>query len=70
LYPGKEISRKLIVARGDGAEVLELIEEALDEIAFAIKRKVARPPDRAVALRWDDWSDLTLGKGIDEWITS
>jgi hypothetical protein len=49
--------------------MLELIEEALDEIALAIKRKVARPLDLAFALRWDDRSDLTLGKGIDEWIS-
>ena len=35
----------------------------------AIKRKVARPLDLAVALRWDDRSDLTLGKGIDEGIS-
>ena len=48
--------------------MLELIEEVPNEVAFAIKRKVARPLDCAVALRWDDRSDLTLGKGIDEWI--
>ena len=30
-------------ACGDGAEVPELIEEALDEVAFAMEREVARP---------------------------
>jgi hypothetical protein len=39
LHSGKEISGELGLTRGDSAEVLELIEEALDEIAFAIERE-------------------------------
>ena len=50
---GEEISGKFIVARGDGAKVLEFIEEALDEIALAIERKVASPRDLSVGLRRD-----------------
>ena len=33
LDTGEEISGKFVVARGDGAKVLEFIEEAFDEIA-------------------------------------
>jgi len=39
---GKEISGELIVARCDGTKVLEFIEEALDEVALAVKSEVAR----------------------------
>jgi hypothetical protein len=38
---GKEVSRELVVARRDGAKVLEFIEEALDEITLAIEGKIA-----------------------------
>jgi hypothetical protein len=54
--------------RGDGAEVLELIEEALDEIAFAIEYKVARPLGRTVGVGRDDRGDPALDEGIDEGI--
>ena len=39
---GEEISCEFVVSRGDGPEMFEFVEEALDEIAFAIKREVAR----------------------------
>ena len=42
LSSGEEVSGEFVVARGDGTEVLELIEEAFDEIAFAVERKIAR----------------------------
>jgi hypothetical protein len=31
---------------GDGAKVLDFIEEALDEVAFAVKREIASPLGR------------------------
>jgi hypothetical protein len=37
-------------------EVLEFIEEALDQIAFAVERKIAIPFDLAVGLRRDNRS--------------
>jgi hypothetical protein len=40
---GAEISSEFVVARGDGLKIIELIEEALDEIAFAVEREVAVP---------------------------
>src|SRR4249920_4192912 len=41
LDPAEEISGELVVACGDGAEMCEFVEEALDEIALAIEREVA-----------------------------
>ena len=46
--------------------MLELIEEALDKVAFAIEREVALPLGRAVGLGWDDRSDAPLGERLDE----
>ena len=37
LHAGEEISGEFVVARGDGPKVLEFVEEAFDEIAFAIE---------------------------------
>jgi hypothetical protein len=39
LGAGKEIPREFVVARGDGAEVLEQTEEAFDEVAFTLSTK-------------------------------
>ena len=66
LRPGEEISRKLVVTCGDGAEVLEPIEEALDQIAFTIECEVALPLDVSVGLGRNDRSDSTLGESFDE----
>jgi hypothetical protein len=44
------------------------LSAVVEEQALA-KHKVARPRELAVGLRWDDRSDLTLGNGIDEWIS-
>ena len=62
----EKISGEFIVARGNGAKVLEFIEEALDEVAFTVKREVASPRDLAVGLRGNHRGDLPLGKGVDQ----
>jgi hypothetical protein len=64
LHSGKEIS--VVMKCGDSAEVLELIEEALDEVAFAIKRKVARSRRLAIRLGRDHRSDFPLGEDVHE----
>src|SRR6202023_1195846 len=66
LHSGKEISGEFVVACGDSAEVLELIEEALDEVAFAIEREVACPLDLTVGFGRDDRSDFPLREDLDE----
>ena len=63
---GEEISGELVVACSDSSKVLELVEEALDEIALAVECEVAIPRVFAVGFRRDDWSDRLLGEGIDE----
>src|ERR1700737_520997 len=66
LHSGKEISDEFVVTCGDSAEVLELIEEAPDEGAFAIERKVARPWRLAIRLGRDHRSDFPLGEDVHE----
>ena len=39
---GEEDLCELVVTRGDSPEMLELIEETLNEIAFAVEGEVAR----------------------------
>jgi hypothetical protein len=64
--PARKISGDLIVACGDGAEVLEQIEEPLDQIALAIEREVASPLDLSIVLGWNHRTDSPLGENFDE----
>lgn len=50
---GEEVPGQLVVARCDGAEVLQLVEEALDEVALTVDRGVDRSLLLAVALGRD-----------------
>ena len=45
---GEEISCELVIARGDGAELLELAEEILDQVSRFIEMLVIRA--RALAI--------------------
>ena len=63
---GEESLGELVVARGDGPEMLELVEETLDEIAFAIEDEVARARGFSVGFGWDDWDDRSIVEGGDE----
>jgi hypothetical protein len=40
LNSGKEISGKFVIACGDGAKVLEFIEEALNQVTLAVESKI------------------------------
>ena len=72
LDAGEEISGEFVVARGDGAKVLEFVEEALDEIAFAVEREVAILRGLAIGL-WGitgansrrQGNTCTTGCGVD-----
>ena len=44
----------------------EFIEEALDEVAFAVEREIAKPVGFAVRFRRDDRSDFPLREDLDE----
>jgi hypothetical protein len=50
LDPGKKIPGEFIIASGDSAELLELVEEPLDEIELAVKHEIARSRGLAVGL--------------------
>ena len=50
---GEEVAREFVVARGDASEMLELVEEALDEIALAVDVGIDDAADPHVALAWD-----------------
>jgi hypothetical protein len=62
----EKISGELVVSCGDGAKVLEFIEEALDEIAFTIEREVAGPRRLAIGFRRDHRRDVSRGETIEE----
>lgn len=50
---GEEVSCEFVVARGDAPEVLELVEEAFDEVALAVDFEVDRAAEPDIALAWD-----------------
>ena len=43
--------------------MLEFIEKALGEVAFAVEREIAKPLGFAVRFRRDDRSDFPAGSG-------
>ena len=66
LNAGEENLGELVVARGDGPELFELVEETLDEIAFAVEREVARTRGFSVGFGGDDGRDRSIVEGGDE----
>ena len=62
---GEEISGEFVLACGDGAAVREFVEEALDEVTFAIEREVAIALGLAIGLWGDQWGDLALVESVD-----
>jgi hypothetical protein len=66
LNAGEEISGELVEACGDGAKVLEFIEEALDEVALAIEHEVAGPRCLAVGLWRNHRCDVALSEGVEQ----
>ena len=63
---GEENLGELVVTRGDGPEMLELVEKTLNEIAFAVEGEVARARGFSVGFGWDDWGDRAGVEGVDE----
>lgn len=52
------ISGELVISGGDATKLLELIEEALDGVAFAVKRKITSALDLAVGFGRDHGCDV------------
>ena len=63
---GEENLGELVVTGGDGPEMLELVEETLNEIAFAVEGEVARARGFSVGFGWDDWDDRSIVEDGDE----
>ena len=63
---GEENLGELVVTRGDGPKMLELVEETLNEIAFAVEGEVARARGFSVGFGWDDWRDRSSVEDADE----
>lgn len=59
-YEAHEIGKQLVVSGCDASKVLELAEEALDQIAFLVETFVVDMWPAAVGPRWDH----RLGAGI------
>jgi|ERR1700748_758076 hypothetical protein len=62
----EKISGELVVTRCDSSKVFEFVEEAFDEVAFAIEDEIARQWKRAAGVGRNDRSDLPVGQGFDE----
>ena len=62
---GEEVAGELVVARGDGAELLELAEEVLDQMARLVELLVVRPRRGAVALGRDHRELAGGGERLD-----
>lgn len=65
---GQECIGEFVVARSDGAEVFEFVEEPLDEVAFAIQGEVRLSRLDAIGLGRNDRHDPPLLKGVDQGI--
>jgi hypothetical protein len=61
---GEKICRQFVVSGCDAAIVLNLVEEALDEIALAIEREITVPLGLAVGFWRDDRRDVPLREAI------
>lgn len=62
----EEVPSKFVIARGDGAKVLEFVEESLDEIALAIESKIAGEWRLAAGVRRNHRGDFPLGEMVEQ----
>ena len=62
----EEVAGEFVVAGGDGAVLLEFVEEPLDEIALSIEGEVAGSLDRATGGGWNDGGDSASGQKLDQ----
>ena len=62
----EEVARGLLVAGGDCAELLDDVEEALDQVSFAVECEIAGSLGLAVRFRRDDRLDASQFEALDE----
>lgn len=63
---GEKVPCGFFVARCDGTEVLDDVEETLDEIALGVEGKVAWTRDLAIGFGRDDRPDPAHAEMVDE----
>jgi len=63
---GEEVPCELVIAGGDGSEVFELVEEALDEVALAVDFGIDGALELAVALGRDVRRGAMGGDQLDD----
>lgn len=66
MQAAEEVSGGFFVARRDGSELFDVIEEALDQVALGIEREVAVAFDRTIRFRRDDGLDRAHFQAFDE----
>jgi hypothetical protein len=66
LLGSEDLWRAYYIVCGYGPKVLELVEEAFDEVALTIERKVAAARRLAVGFWRNHRGDAAAGKAIDE----
>ena len=65
---GKKSVGELVVAGGDGAILLELAEESLDQIALTVEREIGVARLGAIGLGGNDGRDGAALEGLDQGI--
>lgn len=63
-----EVDEQLVVSGGDTAELFELVEEALDDVAFLVEVQIVGTLDFAVSFGRDDDLGAGLGDPFDEMV--
>jgi len=63
---GEESFTELVVTGGDGAKMLEFVEEALDQVALTVEDEVARQRRCPSGMRRNHRGDLPFGEDVDE----
>lgn len=63
---GEECARELVVARGDCSEPLKFAEKTLNEVAFAIERKVGPSLHDAIGFGRNHRLDAALLERFDQ----
>jgi hypothetical protein len=62
----QEYFGELVVTGRDSSKMLEFIEEALDEVSFAVEREIAGPRHLTVCFCWNHGRDASLGESADQ----
>ena len=66
LNSGEKNFGQLVVSCRDGSKVLEFIEEALDEVTFAVEREIASPRHLTIGFWRNHGGDPSLSESADQ----